>query len=281
MSFNSDVLANSLEISLTNGKDFTLPEIDIDGPEYQLPDTSEDIAINPISINDLTQGTLTGTGVFDKLMAAAKAHLKEEYEKNRITGQDYTKAYIALIDRSMATAASFLLGKDQAYWQAVLARAQAQSAAVALVTARVQLLTAKFEAYMAQFQSFNAEATYALTKLKLATEDASYGNALAQRDNLVKQAALIDEQVEVQRAQTLDTRRDGASVNGQVGKQKALIDQQITSYKRDAEVKAGKLFVDAWITQKTIDEGLVAPTGFTNNSLDRVLSNIKINNDLD
>lgn len=280
MAFNSDVLANALEDSLTAGINFDLPVIDFSGPNYEFPSTSGDTSVSPISLTELTDTNVDGNGVFDKLMTAAKAHLRVEYDANRITGQDYTKAYIALIDRTMGAALQFLLGKDQAYWQAVLSKAQAQAAAVALVTARVQLMTAKFEAYLAQSQAHNAEATYALTKLKLATEDATYGNALAQQVNLTKQAVLIDEQVEQTRAQTLDTRRDGASVRGNIGKQKDLITQQITSYQRDSEVKAAKIFSDAWITQKTIDEGLVAPQGFTNASLDVVLSHIKLNNGL-
>ncbi|MBQ5153795.1 hypothetical protein EGM85_11085, partial [Macrococcus caseolyticus] len=63
-------------------------------------------------------------------------------------------------------------------------------------------------------------------------------------------------------------------------KQKELYTQQITSYQRDAEVKAAKLFTDAWITQKTIDEGLTPPNGFTNASVDDVLSTVKRNNSL-
>jgi hypothetical protein len=95
---------------------------------------------------------------------------------------------------------------------------------------------------------------------------------------LPKQLALTNEQVETQRSQTLDTRTDGATIVGSVGKQKELYSQQITSYQRDAEVKAAKIFTDAWITQKTIDEGLLPPTGFTNASIDDVLDVVKANN---
>ncbi|QIG76598.1 putative tail protein [Rhizobium phage RHph_I1_6] len=280
MGFNSEVLANSLETALTVGKDFNLEEIDFDDPAYELPSTSGDPTITPITLALLTDTTVGGTGVFDKLMTATKAHLRTEYDANRITGQDYTKAYIAMIEQCMANGVQFLLQKDQQYWQAVLAKAQAQAAAVQLVTARVQLVTAKLQAHLAQYEAFTAEANYALTKLKLATEDAAYGAALAQRENLVKQGSLIDEQVEQARAQTLDNRRDGAVVRGNIGSQKDLIAQQITSYKRDAEVKAVKIFADAWITQKTIDEGLLAPSGFNNASLDEVLSVLKTNNGL-
>ena len=101
---------------------------------------------------------------------------------------------------------------------------------------------------------------------------------VTQNDVAEMQAVLVKEQGEAQRAQTLDTRSDGATVVGLLGKQKALYDQQITSYKRDAEVKAGKLWVDAWITMKTIDEGLLPPNQFTNTEVNEVLAALKTNN---
>jgi hypothetical protein len=94
------------------------------------------------------------------------------------------------------------------------------------------------------------------------------------------QMELIVEQKQAARAQTIDNRDDGNPVSGMIGKQKSLIDQQITSYKRDAEVKAAKMFVDAWITQKTIDEGLLAPQAFTNAIVDDVMTSVKTNNEL-
>lgn len=94
------------------------------------------------------------------------------------------------------------------------------------------------------------------------------------------QIKLVQEQMESQRSQTTDFRSDGLPVTGLTGKQKALYEQQITSYKRDAEVKAAKLFTDAWITQKTIDEGLSPPGNFANPSLDSILQTLKNNNQL-
>jgi hypothetical protein len=102
-----------------------------------------------------------------------------------------------------------------------------------------------------------------------------------QSANVIKQSALIVEQTEAQRAQTMNTRIDGVTtITGVLGKQKDLYTQQIASYQRDAEVKAAKLFTDAWTVQKTIDEGLTAPTGFTNASLDTILTKIKTTNAL-
>ena len=40
------------------------------------------------------------------------------------------------------------------------------------------------------------------------------------------------------------------------------------------------MMIDTWITQKGIDEGLLAPTQLQNASIDGVISTLKQNNDL-
>ncbi len=247
---------------------------------------------------------VNGSGVFDALMSGIAAHLRKEFDQNRITGQQYTEAFVSAATGAMGTATQFLLGRDQAYWQAITAQLQARALEVGVITARVQLETAKAQLAVAHTQALTAEAEYALTKLKLSTEDATYCTAKYNLENILplqeaglvldnatktfqntqilpSQRDLLLEQIEVQRAQTMDTRTNGATIKGSVGKQKDLYTQQIISYQRDAEVKAAKLFTDAWITQKTIDEGLLAPGAFRNDSVNVILRNIKKNNDLE
>lgn len=277
MACSSEVEANRLLDELTKGEDFTLPEIDMSGPEWDIPggDSSPIFGqIDKITTESLTTRQVGGAGVFDALMESARNHLKAEFKENRITGGEYTKAYIAAMESCMGNAVQFLLGRDQSYWAAALAQIQA-------VTARVQLATSKAQFVLAKVQALTAKSEYALTKMKIATESETYCAALFNSSQLLpQQLKLLVEQTESQRANTLDNRTDGAAVTGTVGKQKELYSQQITSYKRDAEVKAAKLFTDAWITQKTIDEGLVPPNGFTNASLDPILTTLKSNNQL-
>lgn len=277
MSCSAEVEANRLLEELTKGDDFTLPDIDMSGPEWDIPggDNSPIFdAITKVTNESLTTREVGGSGTFDALMESAHNHLKAEFKANRITGGEYTKAYIAMMESCMSNAVQFLLGRDQAYWAAAMAQIQA-------VTARVQLASSKAQFVLAKIQALSAKSEYALTKLKIATESETYCAALFNADQMLpQQLKLITEQTEAQRAQTLDTRSDGATVTGSVGKQKELYSQQITSYQRDAEVKASKLFTDAWITQKTIDEGLNPPNGFTNASIDTILTKLKSNNGL-
>lgn len=277
MSCSAEVEANRLLDELTKGDDFTLPDIDMTGPEWDIPGGDDSPifgAITKVTNESLTTREVGGSGTFDALMESAHNHLKAEFKANRITGGEYTKAYIAMMESCMSNAVQFLLGRDQAYWAAALAQIQA-------VTARVTLATSKAQYVLAKIQALSAKGEYALTKMKIATESETYCAALFNVNQMLpQQLKLIAEQTESQRAQTLDTRTDGAVVKGSVGKQKELYSQQITSYQRDAEVKASKLFTDAWITQKTIDEGLNPPNGFTNASIDTILTKLKSNNGL-
>jgi hypothetical protein len=304
MSCGADTEANELIASLTTDASFEIPEIDLDATIFKLPgDQTIPMygQVVPLTNLDLTTGEISGSGSFDALMRGFKAHLALEFEKGRITGAEYAKTYTTLTQNAMAAGVQFLLGRDQAYWTSQLAQLQA-------ITARVQLETMKVQLAQAQFEAQNAKVNYALTKMRLASESVTYCTAKYNLENILpkqlakleaetlnaeqqvaigeyqltymlpKQLALVSEQVETQRSQTLDTRTDGATIVGSVGKQKDLYSQQIISYQRDAEVKAAKIFADAWITQKTIDEGLLPPTGFTNASLDDVLDVVKTNN---
>lgn len=224
----------------------TLPAVDLTDDEFTIPGGTSSalyLEITRLDNEDLTTRTIGGSGAFDALMASVAAHLRGEYDASRITGAEYTKAYIALTQAAMASAVQFLLAREQSYWQGVQAQIGAVTAKVSHETAKVGYETARY-----QFDHL-----------------------------LPAQVTLVTEQGEVQRAQTLNTRSDSVTVVGLTGKQKDLYTQQITSYQRDSEIKAAKIFSDAWITMKTLDEGLAAPTGFQNTSLDEVLTTIKTN----
>lgn len=272
---NGEVDAKGILTYLISDLNIELPEINWDDPIWKLPVTEDSALfqkIPAIDLNDLSDGCPTGDGIFDKMMMSAKQHLLMEYQAGRITAGDYTKAYISLVETVMQNSTQFLLQKDQAFWQAQIAQLQA-------FAAMVQTQTAKAEYAKVMLDAQTSGAAYALTAMKLSTEDQAYGTAAYNLANILpQQKKLVEEQTEVQRAQTLDNRTDGSAVAGAVGKQKDLYSQQITSYKRDGEVKAGRPFIDAWIAMKTIDEGLLPPDGFSNANIDKVLSKIMTEN---
>jgi hypothetical protein len=94
------------------------------------------------------------------------------------------------------------------------------------------------------------------------------------------QLDLVKEQRESERAKTLDTRTDNTVIVGSIGKQKDLYTQQIDSFVKDAKYKAAKMYLDGWITQKTLDEGLLAPTELQNAQVNDVMESLRIANGL-
>lgn len=305
--------ANALFNTLTSDVDVSLPEINFDSPLYKLPGgENNDLykEIKQLTNADLTTKEIDGSGTFDTIMSSVKKHLREEYETGRITGSEYTKAYIALTEAALGNAVQFLVQRDAAYWNSIGAQVGAITGLVGLESAKVNYAALLLEAN-------RTKAEYAISKMGLATSDAEYKiqdfnltNLLPkQRDMLVSQIegqdtqniglsidndtksfqlttllpsqnTLLKEQTEAQRAQTLDVRGDGSSVNGLIGKQKELYAQQVTSYQRDAEVKAAKMYADAWVVQKTIDEGLTPPNSFSNPTVDSVMAAIRTKNGL-
>ena len=264
--FNADKLSEQLLWNLTKDLDFTVPDIDFTDPKYNLPDDFFDkikAGTTKVSVDDLTSGVPQGTGVFDKIMASFSKHLEEEFKRNRITGAEYSKAYIALVQAAFSGAVQFLTARDQVFWQAIAAQLNAYNSLIQMETAKVN---AQIAVAYAHINVNKSRAEYAVTKLSLASGDANYKNAC--------------ENIETTRSNTTDTRLDGEIIKGTAGKQKDVYTQQITSYQRNDELKAAKVFSDAWISQKAIDEGLEPIDNFTNNKVNSVLDIIITKNGL-
>lgn len=316
-------------------------------PAFPAVDMAIFMDLPSIKVEDLTEGKINGSGVFDKLMNSVTVHLDRERAAGRITNNDFAKSYTEFSSAAMQAAIQFLLTKDQTHWAALTAQTQAKLALVELAKAGVELQESKYRMALMAYQAEGAIAQTALVKTQLATAQtencialyrlsdilpkeaevltqqklqmveatkqttaqtlqitntttnllpeqvrnarASADGALfttayllpLQQAQLTEQNKLIKEQTEAQRAQTMDTRVDGVTpVNGTLGKQKELHAQQIISYQRDAQLKAARPFIDAWITMKTIDEGTLPPVGFSNANLDQVLGILRRDSNL-
>lgn len=301
MSCDMDIEANDLMQKLTAGVDFVFPNFDPNNPELLLPGGANNPLYSvPSKVDNDTVTTRVrgGDGTFDAFCDGVLSQLREEYRTGKITGGEYSKSFIALTEAAMGNAVQFALGKDAAYWQAIAAQLSA-------LQTRMQMELIKQQISAAKVQARVAEAEYALTKAKLATESVTYCTAQYNLVNILPaqklllesqaqteainrdiasynltemlptQKELLLEQVEAQRANTLDTRTDGSPVTGTVGKQKELYAQQITSYQRNDESRVAKMFLDSWISQKTIDEDLMAPNSLKNDSVNEVMTAVK------
>lgn len=304
----SNTLSQEIYTSLVSDLNLTLPALpSLSGPEFTQPTTTGNELygnISKIANADLTTAVVGGTGIFDVLMTAMKAHLAQEHQAGRITGDQYTKAYIATTTQALEIGTQFLLNREQTYWQSLLVQTQAQRGEVERVMARVQLEIAKASLYQAhaqaKVQNQLSAAQYALAKMNLSIADKDFlikgvQKLIADQDEKLRieqvngagynnthilpaQKKLLEEQVEVQRAQTLNTRTDGQSVAGAVGKQKDLYTQQIDSYKKSDQYKVAKIVTDAWITRKTLDEGAPIPTALTDANLNQLMNVLRSTN---
>lgn len=213
-----EALAGDLNVKL-DLPDLTLPT------DFQLPSEANNPAykaLDPISVEQLTTKVVGGTGVFDALMASINVHMAGQYEKGRITGGDYAKAYQGAILGAMQFGVQFLLGKDQAYLSNLLTQAQVQlaqaqkvKAAAEIQIARAQVQQMAFTSIEMRFKAYSSRNEYANTKMALVT---NYNNVLTSE----AQALLTSEQVDSQRAQTKDTLADGTVVAGVIGVEKSI-----------------------------------------------------------
>lgn len=204
--------------------------------------------IAPITLAELTTTTLNGTGVFDVLMRANKAHLDDEFTKGRIKGPEYATVYLGSLDTVMNAALQFLLQKDKISLEAQLLEQQVLKSQqeVLQIQAQVALLTQQKANAIIEGTVLTA------TECKLRAE---YDVLILTKDKTAQETNLLLQKVVTERAQVTALGVDADSV---VGKQKALYSAQTAGFTRDAEQKAAKVMVDSWNVRRTTDEGTVA-----------------------
>lgn len=266
-----DVRAKELLTSVTEGLDFSVPSVDFDSSAFEIPESlAEALKKTPeqLTIGTLTECTIDGNGCFDKVMTALKAHLTSEYEAGRITGAEYTKAYIASIQGALQFSVQYLLGKDNAYFTSLGSQAQALRANIEAYTAKVQLA-------IAQAQANLNKAQYANAVLQLSTIEKQTGLVDAQTNTQIQQKELLKEQTEQAHAQVSDTLLDGSTpVTGYTGNQNSLLKQQVVSFKKDSIIKSAKIYADSFATQLSMSAATAAGTGLDANGIGNAISKL-------
>lgn len=182
-----------------------------------------------VTFNDLTTGTLEGTGVFDQLVKSITAHLDREYKTSRIKGTEYSQVYLGSLQHAIDASLQFLLSKQKVDLEAQLLAKQVENATK--------------EGLVLDAQKCKLDAEFDLLKQQVL--------------KVVAETSLLAQKKVTETAQTSGTGTDADSV---VGKQKALYQAQTDGFRRDAEQKAAKLFADTWNVRRTTDEGTVADT---------------------
>lgn len=198
--------------------------------------------VTPITTAQLTDATLAGSGVFDTLMRANKAHLEAEFKAGRIKGADYASVYLSSLQSVLAASVQFLLGRDTATLAAEKTKAE-----IALVEAQKSLVDQ---------QLLNAVTENTVLVAQECKLRAEYDATMEQKARTAAETSLINQKLLTERAQTQAVGVDQDSV---VGRQKNLYKAQADGFSRDAEQKAADLLIRTWATRRTTDEdGTVA-----------------------
>jgi uncharacterized protein (DUF3084 family) len=182
-----------------------------------------------IAVADLTLATLEGTGVFDVLMRANKAHLEAEFNKNRIKGAEYATVYLGSLTQVMQTALQFLLTKEKTDLEAQLLQKQILLAQAQIDKTASERLQVEAQTLLINQQRSNlvAEAlnipkqglVLDAQKLQIAQQTT---NLLAESLNIPKQGFLID----ANKAQVTQQTENLVSQKAQVIAQTDLVIQQ-------------------------------------------------------
>lgn len=208
------------------------------------------INVTPIPISDLTEATINGAGAFDVLMQANKAHLEQEFQKNRIKGPEYATVYLQSLQQVMQVALEFVLQKQRNAAEVALLEAQIRK------TEKEILLIEAQTAVQAQ-QKINLELEAENIPKEGCKLDAEFDLLQGQVIKVSSETALLGQKIVTERAQV-----DGMGVDTDsiIGRQKALYVAQTDGFKRDAEQKVAKIMADSWGIRRSTDEGEQANT---------------------
>ena len=154
---------------------------------------------------------------------------------------------------------------------------EAQDSQIAVNTKQLDVLTA---------QIAGQEAQTALTTEQTATQ------AVQTSLSEYQLSYVLPAQVAGQEAQTAHTEAQTLMVNSQrtlslpkqiqvQDSQIALYNQQVTSYQRDAELKAAKVFTDTWVALSTVNGADDIPAQYNLTNLNQILTILRAKNDLD
>lgn len=220
------------------------------------------MTVAPLTLADLTEAKVNGTGAFDTLMRATVGHLELEFDKQRLRGADYAQVYLSALTPILQNAVVFLLQKDEAANKANLVEAQIRlvEKQILLADKEIERETNNAELVAAQVLKVRQETVNLVQELEnLKAQEcvlkAQYDLTMVQKLQTTAQTSLVQQKVATEKAQTVGT---GVEPDSVIGKQKTLYTAQADGFQRDAEQKAAKLLADTWNVRRTTDAGTVA-----------------------
>lgn len=181
-----EVLSNNLFGSLTSDSPINIATPDLTDVKYSYtvnPSDPLQIDVADLTISDLVQGQVEGTGAFEQIMKSLDKHIQREFNDGRITSEQYANVYMTAMTAALAEANKFVLNKDQAHWQAIQAQYTARQQAIKNTESLLSLEGKKFEVGKIFYEMGVTKGNYALTKTRIATSEAEHCLAQAKAEN--------------------------------------------------------------------------------------------------
>lgn len=204
---------------------------------------------NKLTVGSLTGGEKEGRGIFEELMRATKAHLEGEYNAKRITGAQYTEAYIASMQTAMAQGSQYLL-------QYILTNQQ-----IRLLDQ--QVLEAEKSVELVQAQIDQIRKNMELTDEQIILAQKSQLQADQDLINSTKQEDLIDEQIilaqkdqtikDNQAAQMIEQTKQVVQATANAVKEAIVITNQGNKILSEIAILGQKLVTEEAQTKDTIN----------------------------
>lgn len=210
--------SNELLTKLTDGLDFSIPNVDFDDKAFTIPDSLLDAlqkVPEPLTIGLLTERQIDGDGAFDAVMTALKAHLKLEYDEGRITGAEYSKAYIAMLQSALQFAVQYLISRDNAYYQALGAQTQALISSINVYKAKIELAIAQAQAHQNKAEYANKVLGLGAIEKQTILTDAQTSKTSEETKLVTSQTARTDQDTKLTEANTSKVSKESLLVEAQ------------------------------------------------------------------
>lgn len=252
------------------------------------------VSTDPVSITDLTETKLVGTGVLDKMLETMRVHLGDQFEKERIRGPEYATVYLGAFQATLQAAIEFLLAKQKQGLELKLLEGQG-----ALVQAQEDQIRAEMQKIPLEMAQITAQTNLIIKQTELADKQLAQADKQlelleAQVQVQLKQLDLMAEQLEQAKAQTAyyeqrtitekaQTQAGVAATGSVIGTQIALMNKQADGYDRNAEQQAAQIMANTWNVRRQTDEDTQAnSTNLLDDStlgktIQKLLSGIKVN----
>lgn len=147
--------------------------------------------IDPFTIDELTQGTLNGLGVFDQLAKTMRLHLDREWEKKRINGPEYSTVYIELMQACLAQSVEYVTRRVKLAYEIQSLETENEIKLAQLELAREQLKKVPEEIKLLVAQTSQVEAETGLTTVRTQAATADLDKKPVELSILEAQASQI------------------------------------------------------------------------------------------